>query len=811
MRALTVTNFSTVVVVVMILVTSGIVLAVTITGGRKVVEDLAVEYLESFGRKTQTYFGEYLTSVAKQLNSTANTFKWQWPVCPRLSESVTNKSLEIGSVEQIWWRQQWVTQFANTGWKLGHGRDVGFEDGTYYDVSIDDPAATSVCTERIAGYFPKVGSFKLYYSVVTRHDGTILNESYLASSYDARKRPWYAFNKVPTWMGSYTLAVSPTTYLWTGYNVGLWDAAGTKCGNLGITINAEELNDILRQSHGQSDLVSILLSPDGRLIASTSAEPFIDQVVLTKEEFMAQAGPNVTRDPKCVYADVALGAVNYKRICFTWMNTYSNRLVREYSASVGSMPPPDGLTTHKLMGGNYYIMTTTVTGEMANVAWKLIIFFPQDRVLSGINNAQELSIILSVVWTAVGMVASILVMRFMLKPLGDVARDMDMLADLEFPEKETKRSSLYEVGKVQQSLDMMSHSLHSFSKYVPLEVVKELMKTGAMATLSMAPTVATISFTDIAKFTNICQHLDSKTLVELVSLYFEVMTDIVMAFGGVVDKFIGDCVMALWGTPKLLAGHTIRACAAALTMKYATKTTRLRRVFARAHTELDIRTGIHEGTCLAGNLGTQRRLNYTVIGDTVNLAARLEAMNKDFGTAIMVSEDVTRDWEHDYLVLRLLGNIMAVGRDAPTRVYELVGVRSAGFNKSTATIIDDDEKEDEIGQHVLNLADYDAKDEAMFTEFKTISALPEDEIIPRLKLIIGIVSTSRDEFCAQYTRAVQLYLKRDFAQALEIFKSFDNLRPIDQEIVDEMKNECIGYISKPPGPEWCGIKAAKHK
>jgi len=151
----------------------------------------------------------------------------------------------------------------------------------------------------------------------------------------------------------------------------------------------------------------------------------------------------------------------------------------------------------------------------------------------------------------------------------------------------------------------------------------------------------------------------------------------VQAFGGVVDKYIGDCLMVLWGAPSLITLPNLRACCAALAMDRATKLGVLQELFSLGREALMIRTGIHYGECLAGNMGTLTRVNYTVIGDPVNTAARLEAVNKDFGTRILASEDVVNAAEVGMkeLVLRQITNVRVVGREMPLRVYEIVGMK----------------------------------------------------------------------------------------------------------------------------------------
>jgi len=219
-------------------------------------------------------------------------------------------------------------------------------------------------------------------------------------------------------------------------------------------------------------------------------------------------------------------------------------------------------------------------------------------------------------------------------------------------------------------------SLDAFFKYVPRPIVEELSRQGMLGMVGMDSIRIGITFTDIKSFTTWCTGVDKDAMVRFIIKYFEIQTNIVQAFRGMVDKYIGDCLMVMWGAPKPIGLPILRACCAALAMDRATKLEELRKLFSLGFEALTIRTGIHYGECIAGNMGTLTRVNYTVIGDPVNTAARLEATNKDFGTRILVSEDAVNADGDDMkqLVLRQITNVRVVGRDKPLCVYEVVGV-----------------------------------------------------------------------------------------------------------------------------------------
>jgi adenylate cyclase len=155
------------------------------------------------------------------------------------------------------------------------------------------------------------------------------------------------------------------------------------------------------------------------------------------------------------------------------------------------------------------------------------------------------------------------------------------------------------------------------------------------------------------------------------SRYFSVLTEAFLAEGGTVDKFIGDAVMVFWNAPNPQPDHVERACRAALAGRAACE-----ELNSQFETEglkpFFTRFGIHVGEAVVGNLGSTERMNYTALGNTVNLAARLEGLNKQFGTTILVSEGVYSRVRHCFQ-FRAFESVIAKGMTKETRVFELVG------------------------------------------------------------------------------------------------------------------------------------------
>lgn len=185
---------------------------------------------------------------------------------------------------------------------------------------------------------------------------------------------------------------------------------------------------------------------------------------------------------------------------------------------------------------------------------------------------------------------------------------------------------------------------------------------------------ATVMFQDIVDFTRMAEEVDPTTLAAITGEYMTAMTSIIHQYGGTVDKYIGDCIMSLWNAPEKLHHHAERAVRAALDCQ--TELDRLNPSWNRRYGySLRQRIGIHTGRLLVGTMGSVHRMNWTAIGDTVNVAARLEGVNKFYGTNIMISDALVNKLpkEEDY-IWRKLSTVRVSGRSNETAIYEVTKV-----------------------------------------------------------------------------------------------------------------------------------------
>lgn len=211
-----------------------------------------------------------------------------------------------------------------------------------------------------------------------------------------------------------------------------------------------------------------------------------------------------------------------------------------------------------------------------------------------------------------------------------------------------------------------------FSYYVHPSVVNQLISNPELVSLGGEKREMTVLFSDLWDFTTISEMYPPEFIFNFLNEYFDSMTKVIFRYGGTLDKYIGDAIVAFWGAPIYYEDHALRACLCALKMQFELKKLRIKWEKERKPL-LHMRIGINTGEMIVGNLGGYGRFSYTVIGDSVNLGARLETINKEFGTEIIISE-YTYEKVKDFLKAREIGEITVKGKTKPVKIYELLDV-----------------------------------------------------------------------------------------------------------------------------------------
>jgi len=213
-----------------------------------------------------------------------------------------------------------------------------------------------------------------------------------------------------------------------------------------------------------------------------------------------------------------------------------------------------------------------------------------------------------------------------------------------------------------------------FSQYVSTNLVNELIANPDKLRLGGEEKALTILFSDIAGFTSFSEGKTPEQVVKFINEFLDEMSESVLAFNGTLDKYLGDSVMAFWGAPIEIPDHADLACRCALDME--ARLEKLNEKWSKGGTKIKMRIGINSGDVVVGNIGGKKRFDYTVMGDNVNLASRLEGVNKMYSTSIMVNES-THEMIKSKFVTREIDTIKVKGKDNITKVYELLGIRKA--------------------------------------------------------------------------------------------------------------------------------------
>ena len=211
----------------------------------------------------------------------------------------------------------------------------------------------------------------------------------------------------------------------------------------------------------------------------------------------------------------------------------------------------------------------------------------------------------------------------------------------------------------------------AFSNYVSPDLVREIEKNPDKLVLGGEQREISILFSDIRGFTTVSESLSPPELVTLLNEYLSPMTRIVLEEKGTLDKFIGDAVMAIFNAPLDVPGHAEHACVAAVKMMEELKRLNVGFTERGMHT-LDIGVGINTGPAVVGNMGADIRFDYTAIGDSVNLASRLEGQNKYYGSHILVSEDTRNQVPEGHFTFREVDRVRVKGKHLPIVMYELM-------------------------------------------------------------------------------------------------------------------------------------------
>jgi adenylate cyclase len=302
--------------------------------------------------------------------------------------------------------------------------------------------------------------------------------------------------------------------------------------------------------------------------------------------------------------------------------------------------------------------------------WSLATVIPEAEFLGPVETTlRRLIIGLAASALLAALLSAMLVRTVIAAPLARVVGEIRHVESFALDKVRRHPSRLAEISSLSGAIAEMAAGLSAFGKFIPADLVRLLLSQGVEAKPGGSMQELTVMFIDVAGFTGLSERMGDR-VVPILSRYLDAASEVIVANGGTIDKFIGDAVMAFWGAPTAQQDHAVRCCRAALACRKAIEAAGVND--DEGH-PLQIRIGINSGRMLVGNIGSELRLNYTVIGDAVNVASRLESANKQYGTLILIGAE-TRRLIRDAFIIREIDSIVVYGRTEGLAVYELIGL-----------------------------------------------------------------------------------------------------------------------------------------
>jgi adenylate cyclase len=527
-------------------------------------------------------------------------------------------------------------------------------------------------------------------------------------TYDPRLRPWYEGAKQ-----SQSVYWTDVYVFYHGGKQGITAAApvtdpnGKVLGVFGLDIDLDEISHFLENLKIGKNGVAFIFNEKNELVA-------YPDISRTMQEEKGELRPARVEE---------LGIASITRAFHDCQQKGKNKCVIESE-------------------GRKYLASFQDFPKSFKARWKVGVVAPEDDFIAGAKEEMRNSLLIFLLILIISIISAMLVSRGISNPIKLLTREANRIKNFHLDDKITIKSYIREIQVMSNAIAAMKSGLKAFRKYVPAELVRQLISTGEEARLGGHKRILTVFFSDIAGFTTIAEGMAPEELMLHLSEYFDELTQILSDQHGTVDKYIGDGIMAFWGAPVPDDNHAFNACNAALICQDRLKD--LNRKWADAgKSPLTTRIGISTGETLVGNVGSSERINYTVMGDNVNLASRLEGVNKLYGSQIIVSQ-ATYAAVADKFWFRPLDIVAVKGRSEGTVIYELMRRR-----------------EEEGAEQIA-------------------------------------------ELCADFAKGFEAYLARDWEGAIKIFQTLSEKFPDDLP-TDFCLSRCRHYQANPPGADWQGI------
>lgn len=542
------------------------------------------------------------------------------------------------------------------------------------------------------------------------------------TGYDPRKRGWYisaSKSQNLTWSDVYLFAATVRGETGITASRSIYDREGKFKGVFAVDISLLSFSKFLADSKISPNSQSYIINETAEVIASSTEL----KSSMVKEDSFKLMTVQDSNDPILISA---IKEDNHRNSKDNFVSFTLNG--KEYIAAFEDFP--------KTFGND----------------WRALVICPTDDFIGSIKESRNQVLLYSLFILLIAFVLAYQLARRISTPITLLAEEAQRIQDLDLSGKLIINSKIKEIIHLARTMSSLKTTMQSFSYYIPKTLVKQLINRKQSVHVGGKMKEVTMMFTDIENFTTVSEQTTPDRLVVYLSEYFEELTKIIMESHGTVDKYIGDAIMAFWGAPVPDRHHVFHACRAAMLCQR--RLTELNRQWKRENRPIfNTRIGIHVGEVIIGNMGSTERMNYTAIGDSVNLCARLEGINKIYGTNIIVSETVY-DLAKESFLFRRLDNVAVKGKAKSIRIYELMA-QIKGDN----------------------------------------TLLPTDEQM---------------DFATHFNKAYNLFLTRQWHEALTAFEGLIAPCRSDHSVALYIER-CKMFIENPPPKEWDGTVVMHEK
>jgi adenylate cyclase len=573
------------------------------------------------------------------------------------------------------------------------------------------------------------GLRKDYWRFLDRDRHVIAARTEPDPSYDPRKRPWYDLGLT----ASSPVFSDPYVFAFPMHQPGVTAARRITGGGgvVGVDITLSDFSSFLRLQKVSDNGVVFLFDDEGRMIAHPNEDLVTTMVSVDKDRDMPRVDLSIARESR-------------------------DPVVRSVVANPLDAIFHEGTIRTLDIFGEKSLALTTSAGKGHRRRYFLAVAAPMSDFTGHIVRMQVRNLIFSAIALMVVLPIIVWVSRRITRVLTQLVGEADKIKQFELEDPITVDSVIQEIHALARAFESMKGGLRTFGRYVPKALVKQIVQSGVTPTLGGRRQELTVMFTDVKDFTTMSEHLAPEVLMQRTSAYFETLAHVIGECRGVVDKYIGDAIMAFWNAPQPDPHHIVNACITLLKCKAANEALNAE-LTAESLPVFYTRFGLHCGDTVVGNVGSSDRMNYTAIGATVNIASRIEGLNKFYGTQILVSGVIRKRVGNGFL-MRPVDLVLPKGAETPIEIHELV------------------------------------------------AAVPGNSALPE--------SLWADEqgqaLCREWEEAYKVYLGRDWGSARSAFEAM-LARFSDDPLTRVYLERCRHFEANPPEPSWTGVTEIKEK